>query len=106
MSVADRAQSERWVGRAITRKEDPALITGRGNYVDDIVLPGTLYAAFVRSPEAHARIVSIDASAAKEREDVVFVATAEDVDGLAGPLPMAWVPPGVEVHTPELWPLA
>ena len=105
MSVADQAQ-QGWVGRALKRKEDPALITGRGHYVDDIVLPGTLYAAFVRSPEAHARIVSIDASAAKERDDVVMVATAEDIDGLAGPLPMAWIPPGVEVHTPEHWPLA
>ena len=41
MSVADRAQSERWVGRALKRKEDPRLITGRGNYVEDISLPGT-----------------------------------------------------------------
>ena len=45
------------VGRALRRKEDPRLITGRGRYVDDIVLPGTLWAAFVRSPEAHAKIV-------------------------------------------------
>ena len=65
MSVADRAQAEKWVGRAMKRKEDPKLITGRGNYVEDISLPGTLWAAFVRSPEAHARIVSIDASAAE-----------------------------------------
>ena len=42
------------------RKEDPPLIQGKGNYVDDIALPGMLYAAFVRSPEAHARIASID----------------------------------------------
>jgi aerobic carbon-monoxide dehydrogenase large subunit len=106
MSVTDEARATGWVGRAMRRKEDPKLITGRGNYVDDIVLPGTLYMAFVRSPEAHARIASIDAAAAKEREDVVLVATSEDIDGLAGPLPMAWVPPGVEVKTPEHWPLA
>jgi aerobic carbon-monoxide dehydrogenase large subunit len=105
MSVADQAATERWVGRALKRKEDPRLITGRGNYIEDISLPGTLWAAFVRSPEAHARIVSIDTSAASARDDVVLVATGEDVDGLAGPLPMAWVPPGVEVHTPEHWPL-
>lgn len=87
------------VGRALRRKEDPRLITGRASYVDDIQLPGTLWCAFVRSPEAHATIVSIDASAALEREDVVAVFTGEDVD--AGPLPMAWVPPGVEINATE-----
>ena len=55
-----------WVGRALKRKEDPRAHHGpRPTYVDDIALPGTLYAAFVRSPEAHARIVSIDTSAAR-----------------------------------------
>ena len=44
------------------RKEDPPLITGQGNYTDDITLPGMLYAAFVRSPEARARITSTGAS--------------------------------------------
>jgi carbon-monoxide dehydrogenase large subunit len=106
MSVADRAQAEKWVGRAMKRKEDPKLITGRGNYVEDISIAGTLWASFVRSPEAHARIVSIDTSAAEARDDIVLVATGEDVDGLAGPLPMAWIPPGVDVNTPEHWPLA
>jgi aerobic carbon-monoxide dehydrogenase large subunit len=55
------------VGRALRRKEDPRLITGRATYVDDMTLVGQLWAAFVRSPEAHARIVSIDASAAEAR---------------------------------------
>ena len=56
------------VGRALRRKEDPRLITGRGAYVDDINLVGQLWAAWVRSPEAHAKIVSIDTSAALARE--------------------------------------
>jgi carbon-monoxide dehydrogenase large subunit len=94
------------VGQAIRRKEDPRLITGRGRYIDDISLPGQVWAAFVRSPEAHAKIVSIDASAARERADVVAVFTGEDMSDLSGPLPMAWVPPGVEVNNPEHWPLA
>ena len=93
------------VGRALRRKEDPRLITGRATYVDDLTLPGTLHAALVRSPEAHARIVSIDVSAAQARDDVVAVYTGKDLD-LASGLPMAWVPPGVEVNTPEHWPLA
>jgi carbon-monoxide dehydrogenase large subunit len=94
------------VGQALRRKEDPRLITGRGRYMDDISLPGTLWAALVRSPEAHARIVSIDASAARERPGISAVFTGEDMADLAGPLPMAWVPPGVEVNNPEHWPLA
>src|SRR3712207_1785311 len=93
------------VGRAMRRKEDPPLITGRGHYVDDIELVGTLHAAIVRSPEAHARIVSIDGSAALERDGVQAVLTGEDLDFQA-PLPSAWVPPGVEIKQVEHWPLA
>jgi carbon-monoxide dehydrogenase large subunit len=104
-SVTDQAPSGQ-IGRALRRKEDPRLITGRGRYVDDISLPGTLWAAFVRSPEAHAKIVSIDAEAARERPGVRAVFTGQDMTDLAGPLPCAWVPPGVEVHNPEHWPLA
>ncbi len=94
------------VGQAMRRKEDPRLITGRARYIDDISLPGTLWMALVRSPEAHARIVSIDVSAARERPGVHGVFTGEDLSDLGGPLPMAWVPPGVEVNNPEHWPLA
>ncbi len=94
------------VGRALRRKEDPRLITGRARYIDDIVLPGTLWAAIVRSPEAHARIVSIDGSAALARDGIHAVYTGEDMADLGGPLPMAWAPPGVEVNNPEHWPLA
>jgi aerobic carbon-monoxide dehydrogenase large subunit len=95
-----------FVGRALKRKEDPRLITGRATYVDDIVLPGTLWAAIVRSPEAHARITSIDTSAAKERPGVDAVFTGEDLADMAAPCPMIWVPPGVEVKVPDHWPLA
>ena len=59
----------------------------------------------MRSPEAHAKIVSIDSSAAKARPGVHAVFTDEDLDS-GGPLPMAWVPPGVEVNNPDHWPLA
>ena len=95
-----------WVGQAIKRKEDPRMISGRSRYVDDISLPGMLHAVIVRSPEAHARIVSIDKSAAENRDEVVAVFTGEDlVDDFAGPLPMVWAPPGVEIKTPDHWPL-
>ncbi|WP_249011526.1 xanthine dehydrogenase family protein molybdopterin-binding subunit [Conexibacter sp. DBS9H8] len=100
------ATAEPHVGRPLRRKEDPRLITGRARYVDDISLPGTLWAAFVRSPEAHASIVSIDTSAATARPGIHAVLTGEDMADLAGPLPMAWAPPGVEVNNPPHWPLA
>ncbi|MEY2532306.1 MAG: aerobic carbon-monoxide dehydrogenase large subunit [bacterium] len=106
MSLAEEATTGNGhVGRSLRRKEDPRLITGRSRYVDDIVLPGTLWVAFVRSPEAHARIVSIDAEAARQRPGVVAVFTGEDMDA-GGPLPTAWVPPGVDLKCPEHWPLA
>jgi carbon-monoxide dehydrogenase large subunit len=95
----------KFVGQAMRRKEDPRLITGRGSYVDDISLVGQLWAAWVRSPEAHARIVSIDTSAAKAHPGVRAVYTNADLD-MEAPLPMAWVPPGIEVNTPEHWVLA
>jgi carbon-monoxide dehydrogenase large subunit len=94
------------VGRSLKRKEDPRLITGRATYVDDMVLPGMLYAAIVRSPEAHASILSIYTTAAKERPGVEAVFTGEDMAGMAAPCPMVWAPPGVDVHVPDHWPLA
>jgi carbon-monoxide dehydrogenase large subunit len=94
------------VGKVMRRKEDPRLITGRARYVDDISLPGMLWMAFVRSSEAHAKIVSVDKADAEQREGIVAVFTGEDMSDLGGPLPMAWAPPGVEVANPEHWPLA
>ncbi len=96
----------RHVGRAMRRKEDPRMITGSGRYIDDVSVPGMLYATIVRSPEAHATITSIDTSAAAARPDVVAVFTAEDMaaDFQSG-MAMVWAPPGVEINTPENWPL-
>ena len=59
-AIEQAAPSEKWVGQAIPRKEDARMITGRGRYVDDLVLSGMLYMTVVRSSEAHAKIVSID----------------------------------------------
>ncbi|MEJ7893939.1 MAG: xanthine dehydrogenase family protein molybdopterin-binding subunit [Solirubrobacteraceae bacterium] len=107
MSVTD-PPVEKFVGQPLKRKEDPRLITGRGRYVDDITPQGTLWCAFVRSPEAHAKIVSIDKSLAEERDDVMAVFTGEDMAalGILDALPMAWVPPDVEVRNQPHWPLA
>ena len=70
------------IGTSVMRKEDPALITGRGQYVDDLRLPGTVRMAYVRSPVAHAGIVGIDVSAALTLPGVLGVWTAADLPGL------------------------
>ncbi len=56
-----------YIGQSIKRFEDPRLVAGQGSYVDDIKVPGMLHAAFLRSPYAHARIRSVDASIAPEK---------------------------------------
>src|ERR671930_1376944 len=80
---------ERPVGYGrLKRKEDPRFIRGQGNYVDDVNLPGMLHGAVLRSPLAHARIVSIDTSAALAHPKVRAVITGKDLDGLG----LAWMP--------------
>ncbi len=73
------------IGKAIRRKEDPALIQGKGLYTDDMKMPGMLHAAFVRSPFGKARINTIDTSEALAMDGVHAVYTADDVRDL-GPL--------------------
>jgi len=77
------------IGQAMTRREDLRLLTGKGQYIDDFSLPNEVHIAFVRSPHAHARIVSIDASAAKASPGVIAVLTGADLaaDGV-GEFPM------------------
>jgi carbon-monoxide dehydrogenase large subunit len=70
------------IGRPIRRREDAALLTGRGRYVEDLSVPGTLFIAFARSPYAKARITHIAASAARSSPHVACVITAEDLAGV------------------------
>ena len=77
------------VGASVKRKEDPSLITGAGKYVGDIKLPGMQHVAFVRSPYAHARILSIDTAAAAARAGVLAVITGEDMRAEWEPVPVA-----------------
>jgi carbon-monoxide dehydrogenase large subunit len=70
------------------RKEDARFIQGRGTYVDDVTLPGMLHAAILRSPYAHARIISIDTSAAEAHPKVRAVITGQTLAGLG----LAWMP--------------
>src|SRR3954471_18634490 len=93
--VATAEAPERLVGKALKRREDPRLITGAGSYLDDVKLPGMLHAALVRSPHAHAKIVSIDVTAAAAKPGVVAVFTGDDFLDL-NPLPAAWQAAGVK----------
>jgi carbon-monoxide dehydrogenase large subunit len=85
----------RQFGAAVRRNEDARLLAGRAQFVDDVRLQGMLHAAFVRSPHAHARIGSIDASAALAREGVVAVYTAHDLGDYWRPGPVIVPPPPV-----------
>jgi carbon-monoxide dehydrogenase large subunit len=81
------APSARLVGSRINRKEDPRLLTGRGRYVDDVVVPGMLHVAFARSDIARGRIVGVDAEAARDAAGVVAVLTAAELNHLlTGPM--------------------
>ena len=78
--------SPRLVGRAVERVEDAALLTGRGRFADDMgERPGTAHAAVLRSPHAHAELVSLDAAAALSMPEVVAVLTGEDVAAWSRP---------------------
>ncbi|MGH3498545.1 MAG: xanthine dehydrogenase family protein molybdopterin-binding subunit [Nocardioidaceae bacterium] len=78
------------VGKARLRKEDQRLITGRTRYTDNMVLPGMLHLAMVRSPIAHGTIASINVDAAKASPGVVSVITGQDIAEAHGSLPNAW----------------
>src|SRR5215468_9781544 len=69
----------KWFGASVKRKEDPAFLTGRGRYVDDIELPGLLHAVVLRSPHAHAAIRGIDRAAALALSGVHAVITHADL---------------------------
>jgi aerobic carbon-monoxide dehydrogenase large subunit len=81
---------EREVGKARRRKEDARLITGRTTWTDNMVLPGMLHLAVVRSPVAHAKITAIDVSAAQEAPGVIAVFTGRDLAEEQGSIPCAW----------------
>jgi aerobic carbon-monoxide dehydrogenase large subunit len=87
----------KYVGQRVRRTEDPRLIKGLAHYVDDIELPGTLHVAFVRSVYAHAKINSIDTSAALASPGVVAVYTGKDVATKIGPVPCASALPDLKV---------
>lgn len=87
------------IGRRITRHTDPRLLRGKGRYIADMRLPGMLHAAFVRSPYAHARILDVDTSAARQVPGVVAIYSAMDVE--FAPLPLLFPHPALTVVTQQ-----
>ena len=85
------------VGRPLRRREDFRFLTGRGRYVDDIKLPGTLHLAILRSPHAHAIITEVDLSAAKAAAGVRLALAGADLFGKIGNVKPNWVIPGTVV---------
>src|SRR4051795_12948554 len=92
------------IGKDRRRKEDQRLVTGRTRWTDNITLPGMLHMAMVRSPFAHARIVSIDTAAAKAATNVVAVFTGKDLGEEQGVNANAW-PITTEQVTPNHQPM-
>ncbi len=87
--MSTRADIPQFIGARIRRREDPALITGQGQYTADLQLEGMVYMAVLRSPYAHARILSINAETARSLPGILAVITAADIaPHLAKPLPM------------------
>ena len=90
MTSTAEPRTESELGRARRRKEDEHLVTGRTHWTDNIVLPGMLHAAILRSPFAHARITHLDVDEAKKQPGVVAVYTGADLAEEQGSLPCAW----------------
>src|SRR5947207_15956642 len=89
MATIETARTERPIGFGrLKRKEDARFIRGKGTYLDDIRLPGMVHGAMLRSPYAHARILSIDTSRALQHPGVAAVVTAKDLETLG----LAWMP--------------
>jgi len=114
-TVQAPTEAQRYVGGGVLRKEDPELITGQAQFVDDIVLPGMVWVGIVRSAYAHARINSVDVSHAREQEGVVAAFSGADLqEEWAAALPCAWpiqtrsfpTETDEEARLPSHWPLA
>jgi carbon-monoxide dehydrogenase large subunit len=86
----------KYFGAAVKRREDPRFLLGQGRFIDDVIVPGMLHAAFLRSPHAHARIVRINTAAAASAPGVVRVLSFQDLERWMKPLPLfGAVPPGL-----------
>ena len=93
--------SAKYFGARVNRLEDPALLTGRGRFVDDIKLPGLLHACFVRSPHAHAKFYGLDKKAARAIPGVHAVFAADDLPDPMRHQPMPMLLPNPAIAAPR-----
>ncbi len=106
MTMTDSPQQERIIGERRLRREDPGLLSGENRFSDDLVVPGALHLVLVRSPHAHAKILHVDANAARSMPGVVAVLTGQDLQSeWAAPMPCAW-PVTPDMKNPAHYPLA
>ena len=105
MTAQAQAPAPAEIGSPRRRKEDARLITGRTNWTDNITLPGMAHIAFLRSPHAHARIVSVDVSGAREQPGVIAAFSGADFAAEQGSLPCAW-PVTADIVIPAHPPMA
>ena len=93
----------KYIGESVLRKEDPRMVTGEAKYLDDIKIPGMLYAVVKRSDYAHAKIKNIDTSEATKMPGVLGVWTGKDFEDV-NPMPCAWQAGGItnNANTPTL----
>jgi carbon-monoxide dehydrogenase large subunit len=92
------------IGAPLRRREDVRMVAGRAMFASDVRLPGLTHAAVLRSPHAHARIVSVDAAAARAARGVLMVLTFDDIADVARPIPQVMPHRSLESRTP--YPLA
>jgi carbon-monoxide dehydrogenase large subunit len=99
------AATETFMGQRVLRKEDAALVTGQGTYIDNQTMAGMVWMELVRPPYVHATVDSIDTSGAKGMPGVIAVLTAADLErDFAAGLPMVW-PITEDIKIPTHWPL-
>ena len=93
----------KYIGESVLRKEDPRMVTGEAKYLDDIKIPGMLYAVVKRSDYAHAKIKNIDTSEATKMPGVLGVWTGKDFEDV-NPMPCAWQAGGItnNANTPRV----
>jgi carbon-monoxide dehydrogenase large subunit len=94
--MSGQMSSQRWIGQAVKRKEDPDLLTGKAQFIADAEMPGMLHMAILRSPYAHARITAVDASSALALPGVTVIITGADAAQMSTPL--FGLPPGWSTH--------
>ncbi|GEL16562.1 xanthine dehydrogenase family protein molybdopterin-binding subunit [Pseudonocardia asaccharolytica] len=93
MTIIEPVESQtKYTGTRVRRTEDPRLLAGRGQYIDDVTVPKMIEAAVLRSPLAHARITNIDVSRARAHPGVFDVLTGQDLATVAGQQPVIWFP--------------